>query len=602
MPEKVKFDFSGYGTKFNVKCSDGRTIQPNAFQHMNGLTVPLVWRHIRDDPTNILGRAALEHREDGIYVYGLFNETATGQNAKALVHHKDITALSIYANNLVEKSLSVVHGEIREISLVVAGANPEAKIDYLSIEHHDGTVTSADDEAIIYSDERIVVGKAVVHADDEEGDTLEAIFETMDEKQKAAVYAIISQLAKDGEIEMSDEDEDDSSEEDEDESNEEDDSLEHDEGDSQIMKKNVFDATGQTPSKPPVLSHDDFKVIMANARRGGSMREAFLAHEAGAAFLEHAGTYGVGSDRANLELLFPDARGVTKEPTWISRDMEWVSGVLNGTRHVPFSRIKSLHADITADEARARGYVIGNLKVEEVFPILRRITTPHTVYKKQKLDRDDIIDITDFNIVVWLKAEMRVMLNEEIARAVLVSDGRDPIVDVDDHIPTANVRPVWGDSEVYCYHKQVVSTRTASEMIDDIITARIEYRGSGTPTCYMPPSVLTAMLLLKDDNGRRIYRSVQELAGELRVDKIVEVALMESLTRVDDDEDEWALQAIILNLRDYTIGADKGGEINFFDDFDIDYNQYKYLLETRISGALTLPKSAIVLEKAVLPD
>ena len=581
---KLNPDFGGFATKHNVKCTDGRTILPGAFEEMNGLTVPLVWQHLHDSVSNVLGHALLENREEGVYVYGFFNDSKDGQNAKKLILHKDIEALSIYANSLVEKAKKVAHGVIREVSLVLSGANPGAKIDYIAIQHDDGMEMISDDEAIIHSGELLVLpveelaeeeeeelldeAGVVVHADETVGD----VFNSLSDKQKTAVYAIIGKLLEGGDIKQSALDEEEDS----------------DEGDSDTMKKNVFDGSLKN-KEGETLEHLEFSAVIKTAKELGSLK---------AAIIQHAGTYGIGSDRANLELLFPDARNVTKEPTWIARRMEWVNGVLSGTKHTPFSRIKSLHADITADEARARGYVTENLKVEEVFPILRRITTPHTVYKKQKLDRDDIIDITDFNVVAWLKSEMRVMLDEEIARAVLVGDGRDPITEVDDHIPTENVRPVWTDSSVYAYHKQVLSTRTADELIDDLITARQEYRGSGNPSLYLAPGLLTQWLLLKDGDGRRLYRSVGELASELRVKEIVEVPIMEGLERTDTLD--YNLMAIMVNLRDYTIGADKGGEINFFDDFDIDYNQYKYLIETRLSGALIVPKSAIVLEQAVI--
>jgi HK97 family phage prohead protease len=582
---KLKPDFGGYATKYNVKCTDGRIILPEAFKHMDGMTVPLVWQHLHNTPANVLGHALLEDREDGVYVYGFLNDSDDAKHAKKLIQHKDIDALSIWANKLVEKSQKVAHGVIREASLVLSGANPGAKIDNIAFTHSDGSVVEDEEEAIIHSGLSIELPKEL---DDEEEDEIEEdleeiledeevlvhadqtigdVFNSLSETQKTAVYAIIGQLMESGEIEHSDEEN-------------------PDEGDSQIMKKNVFDGSAiESEEGQPKLTHAQFNEIMNSAKELGSLKQAIL---------KHAGTYGID----NIEYLFPDARNVTKEPTWIARRMEWVAGVLSGTKHSPFSRIKSLHADITADEARARGYVTGNLKVEEVFPILRRVTTPHTVYKKQKLDRDDIVDIVDFNVVSWLKSEMRVMLDEEIARAILVGDGRDPVAEVDDHIPTENVRPVWTDSDVYAYHQQVVSTADEDDLIDEIIRARSEYRGSGNPTMYISPGILTEMLLLKDADGRRLYKSESELASELRVKKIVEVPVMEDLVR-DDDGTDYALKAIIVNLRDYTVGADKGGEINFFDDFDIDYNQYKYLIETRISGALTVPKSALIIEQEV---
>ena len=596
----LKPDFGGWATKNNIKCTDGRTILPDAFAKQDGVTVPLVWQHMHNEPANVLGHALLQNRPEGVYTYGFLNDTKAGKNAKILVEHKDIESLSIYANSLVEKSKSVAHGVIQEVSLVLSRANPGAQIDYINIQHANGEVSELEDEAIIHmgltlelpgdeveeleEDLEKLVEEVLSHANDDDMKTVGDVIATMTDEQRDAMYVVMTQIMEGGELEQS--------------AIEESDSDDEDEGDNKnLMKKNVFDGSGVEVMKRPKLAHSDFVNIMNDARRIGSLKAAFEESEAGAEFLAHVGTYGVGADRTELEYLFPDARSITKEPTWISRPMEWVAGVLKEARHTPFSRIKSLHADITADEARARGYVTGNLKVEEVFPVLRRITTPHTIYKKQKLDRDDIVDITDFDIVRWLKAEMRVMLDEEIARAVLVGDGRDPVVDVDDHIPMDNVRPVWGDDAVYTYHKQVAVDRTDDELVDDVITARTEYRGSGNPTMFVAPSQLTAWLILRDTDGRRLYRTVAELASEMRVKKIVEVPVFEGLNRTPVAT-QYNLRAIILNLRDYTIGADKGGEINFFEDFDIDYNQQKYLIETRISGALWVPKSAIVLEQA----
>jgi HK97 family phage prohead protease len=572
---KTNFDFGGYATKNNVKCSDGRVILPDAFKDNDGTTVPLVWQHMHDSPQNILGHAVLENREDGVYAYAYLNDSDDAKRAKTLVQHGDITAFSIYANSLVEKALNVAHGVIREVSLVLSGANPGAKIDFVSLAHGDGSLTELDDEAIITmgsqldlpAKEEVVEEEEEVieHADDE---TVGDVFETLSEKQKNAVYVIVGQLLE------GDEDLAQSA-----------DSNSNEEGDTDnIMKNNVFDGSA-VESGQKSLTHAQMGEIFATARKVGSLKEAVL---------EHAGTYGID----NIDYLFPDARNVTKEPTWVARRMEWVSGVLNGTKHSPFSRIKSLHADITADEARALGYVTGNLKVEEVFPILRRITTPTTIYKKQKLDRDDIVDITDFNVVSWLKQEMRVMLDEEIARAILVGDGRDPVGDADNHINTANLRPIYTDDAVYVHNVQVALARTNEEMIDDLISARTEYRGSGNPTLYAAPSLVTAWLLLRDTDGYRMYKTKAELAAELGVKEIVEVPVMAGVQN-DYTTPTHNLRAIIVNLADYTIGADRGGEINFFDDFDIDYNQYKYLIETRISGALVVPKSAITLEQAI---
>lgn len=593
-----KYDFSGYATKNDLKCTDGRTILRDAFKHQDGVTVPLVWQHLHDEPANVLGHATLENREDGVYVYGYFNESTNAVEAKELVKHNDVSFLSIYANQLIEKAKNVIHGTIREVSLVLSGANPGALIDFVAVQHADGDVTTSEDEAVIYTGLELVVGELqhneeeseevseeeaeegeeLEHAEDDE--TVADVFETLDDKQKNAVYAIIGQMLESGEIEHAEEEQ---SEE------------ESEKGEIQIMKNNVFD--GRSTESEPVLSHADFNAILEAGKDLGSLRKGFEYYvrtlDEDKQALIHAGTYGIGSDRTNLELLFPDAQNVTKEPTFIARRMEWVNSVITGVRHSPFSRIKSLHADITADEARAKGYVTGDQKLEEVFPVLRRITTPTTIYKKQRLDRDDIIDITDFNVVAWLKREMRVMLDEEIARAILVGDGRGA---VSDKISETEVRPIWTDDAVYIHQEVAAFADTTTDLIDDFLAMRVEYRGAGSPTCFMAPSLLTAMLLLKDADGRRMYRTPAELAAELRVSNIVEVPVMEGLVHTPVAT-EYALRAIVVNLSDYTVGADKGGEINMFDDFDIDYNQQKYLIETRISGALTVPKSALVLEQ-----
>ena len=583
---KLNHDFSGWATKYNIKCTDGRTILPGAFEHMDGEIVPLVWQHGHTAVSNVLGHALFEHRETGLYMFGFLNNSESGTHAKSAVENGDLKSLSIWANNLVEKSKRVAHGMIREASLVLSGANPGAMIDFVAIQHDDGRVMESADEAIIHSgedlelpsepddeDKEVVLEHkgVVIHA----SRTVAEVFKTLNEEQKTIFYIMASELIPGGKSDMK-------------QSGMTGNESPDQEGETMTMKKNVFDKKKDAVAKEGLLAHVSFAEIQKTAVELGSLK---------AAILQHATTYGIGSDRANLELLFPDARNVTKEPTWISRRMEWVSTVLGQTKHTPFSRIKSLHADITADEARARGYITGNLKVEEVFPILRRVTTPTTIYKKQKLDRDDIIDITDFNVVAWLKAEMRVMLDEELARAILVNDGRDPITEIDDHINTENIRPIWGDAAVYVHYEQVAVDRTDDDLIDDMITARIEYRGSGNPVCFVAPTQLNAWLLLKDNDGRRMYKTVAELAAELRVKAIIEVPAMEGLNRTPDAI-QYNLRAIVVNLNDYVVGADKGGEINFFDDFDIDYNQYKYLLETRCSGALTVPKSAIVLEQA----
>lgn len=582
---KKKYDFSGYVTKYGIKCTDGRIILKDAFKHMDQVTIPMVWQHQHNDPTNVLGHMFLEHREDGVYAYGKFNESEAGKQAKLLVQHKDITGLSIYANSLVEKAKNVIHGFIREGSLVLSGSNPGALIDNIAFEHADGSITELEDEAIITtgleiemsSDEDDTSEEDLSHADDEDEETVEDVFNSLSEKQKNAVYAIVGSLVEgedDEEVSQSD--------------------LEDDKGDNNTMKKNVFDGLAIKDNERPQISHAHFAEMLETAKKVGSFKAA--AEEF---MLKHAGTYGID----NIDYLFPDAQAVTSEPTLIKRDMEWVSTVISGARHTPFSRIKSLHADITVETARALGYVTGNLKKEEVFGLLRRITTPTTIYKKQKLDRDDIVDITDLDVVAWLKAEMRMMLDEEIARAALLGDGRDPVTEADDKINETNIRPVWTDADLYAHHHFLASTVTDAEVMDEAVRARIAYRGSGSPTMYVGPTILTEWLLLKDLDGRRLYPTTSELAAAMRVSRIVEVPLMDSLERSVDpaggeNPTDHDLLCIILNMRDYTMGADKGGQVSFFDDFDIDYNQYKYLLEGRMSGALVLPKSALVIERA----
>lgn len=574
---KKKYDFSGYVTRYGVKCSDGRTILKDAFKDSDGVIVPMVWQHQHNEPSNVLGHMLLESRDDGVYAYCKCNESERGKDAKLLVEHGDITSLSIYANNLIEKTKNVIHGVIREGSLVLAGANPGAKIDNIVMAHADGEITEVEDEAIIYTDseiekEELEDNKELEHADDSE-ETVEEVFSSLNEKQKNAVYALLGAL-----IEGS-----------EDEEEMEQSNIQDDEGDNKVMKKNVFDGSATNDDPRVYLTHDQINTIMADAKEMGSLK---------AAVLKHAGTYGID----NIDYLFPDAQAVTSEPTLIKRDMEWVGPVINGARHTPFSRIKSLHADITVETARALGYVTGNLKKEEVFGLLRRITTPTTIYKKQKLDRDDIIDITDLDVVAWLKREMRMMLDEEIARAVLLGDGRDPVTEADDKINETNIRPIWTDADMYAHHHFLANTVTDAEVMDEAVRARIAYRGSGSPTMFVGPTILTEWLLLKDLDGRRLYPTTAELAAAMRVDRIVEVPLMDSLTRdVDPEGGETPtthdLLCIIVNMRDYTMGADKGGQVSFFDDFDIDYNQYKYLMEGRMSGALVTPKSALVIER-----
>lgn len=559
------YDFSGWATRNNLRCSDGRTIMKDAFKHNDGQTVPLVWNHQHNDPLNVLGHALLENREEGVYVYCKFNETESGKNAKLLVEHGDVSALSIYANQLKQQGSNVIHGAIREVSLVLAGANPGAFID--SVMSHG---EESDDEAIIYTGEDI----SLFHADEkkdkpvdeksEDEETVADVFNTLTEKQKTVVYAMIGQALEE-------------KEESEDNNNNND-----SKGGNKTMKHNVFD---KEDTKKDVLSHSDLEAIFADAKRYGSLKDSVLAH-------------GI----EQIDYLFPDAKNVTNTPQFIQRDMGWVQKVMNSVHHTPFSRIKSILADITEDDARAKGYIKGNLKKDEVFTLLKRTTTPTTIYKKQKLDRDDVVDITDFDVVAWLKSEMRMMLDEEIARAILVGDGR--LSSSDDKINEQNIRPIWKDDDLYTIKAPVTvaANATAYEKAKAFIRAAIKsrknYKGSGEPTLYTTEDVLTDCLLMEDTTGRVIYDSVSKLATALRVKEIVTVPVMENLSRVDNGT-TYGLMGIIVNLTDYNIGADKGGAVNMFDDFDIDYNAQKYLIETRCSGALIKPYSAIALELTV---
>lgn len=565
-------DFSGYATKAGLRCSDGRTIMPDAFKHQDGMQVPLVWQHGHNNPENVLGHAILENRKDGVYAYAYFNDTPKAKNTKILIQHEDIKSLSIYANKLVEKGSSVLHGIIREVSLVLSGANPGAFIDNISIAHSDGEFEVLEDEAVIYTglslEHEDMADEELEHADD--GPTIEEVYNSMTQDQKDVLAYMVGAALEEAAA-HSDIDEDDKE-----------DALTHQEG--KEMPRNVFEQNQSGGSPQATLTHDQLHEIMEDAKRTGSLKESFLSH---------AVTYGI----ENIDLLFPDARTLQNAPEFISRRMEWVSGVLSGTRHSPFSRIKSQSADITHDEARAKGYVKGALKREEWFGLAERTTTPQTIYKKQKLDRDDIVDITDLDVVAWLKAEMRVMLDEEIARAILIGDGRD--VADPDKIKSANIRPIASDDEFYTHQTTVANDVTGDDLIDAIVLQREFYRGSGNPAMYCTEKTLVELLLIKDSMGRRLYSTESELASALRVSKIVTVPILEDQTVIDvgDGTTELEVVAILVNLSDYTVGADKGGAIAMFDDFDIDYNQYKYLMETRISGALTKFKSAQVIAR-----
>lgn len=598
---KEGYDFGGWATKANLLCSDGRVIMPDAFAHNDGQRVPLVWNHQHSDPDHILGYADLENRPEGVYAHCKFNETDTGNVAKQLVQHGDIVSLSIYANGLTEKKSHVTHGNIREVSLVLAGANPGAGIDSVTLSHGE----DSDDEGIVYSDTSLDLAAEVSHSDDtdaadselshsdnnsdekpEDGEeTVMDVFDTLNEKQKNAVYAMIGAAYEATPPAKEEENT-------------------NEEGDTD-MKHNVFDTDVQKENQ--VLSHSDITAIISDAKRTGSLRDAAIAHNAGE--ITHAATdddghqvtYGI----ANVDYLFPDARNITREPLFIKRDTGWVTVVMGAVKHSPFSRIKSIFADITADDARAKGYIKGNKKVEEVFTLLKRSTTPTTIYKKQKMDRDDVADITDFDVVSWIKSEMRVMLDEEIARAILVGDGRSTASD--DKINESNIRPIWKDDSLYTIKATVqlgaseTETTKGKKFIKAVLKARKNYKGSGNPILLTTEDVLTDLLLIEDTNGRNIYESVDKLATALRVSKIVTSPVLENQTRegvnaVDGDTKTRTLMGIIVNLADYTVGADKGGAVNLFEDFDIDFNQQKYLIETRCSGALTKPYSAIAIE------
>ena len=561
-----KFDFSGWATKANLKCSDGRTIMKDAFKDNDGKSVPLVWNHQHNDPTNVLGHALLQNRDEGVYAYCTFNDSEAGKTGKLLVQHGDVCALSIWANQLKQNFNNVVHGNIREVSLVLAGANPGAFIDSIIMHGEE-----SDEDAIIYTGEDIVLSHSNESEDkkmDEtdknvetnKEETVADVFNTLSEKQKNVVYAIIGQALEEGE---------------------ESDNEESEGGNE--MKHNVFDQTEE--KKNDVLSHDAMNAIISDGKRFGSLKESFLAH---------ADEYGI----KQIDYLFPEAKSLNNPPEFIKRETDWVSKVMNGVHRTPFSRIKSSFADITADEARAKGYIKGNLKKEEVFTLLKRSTTPTTIYKKQKLDRDDIIDITDFDVVAWLKSEMRMMLNEEIARAILIGDGR--LSSSDDKINEQNIRPIASDAELYSVRVPVNVSASATTddkakaMIRAAVKARKEYKGSGNPTFFTTEDWLTDALLLEDTMGHRLYKNESDVAAAMRVSNIVTVPVMEGVKGPNGGD----LIGIIVNLNDYNVGADKGGAINMFDDFDIDYNQQKYLIETRCSGALTKPYSALVLELA----
>ena len=580
------YDFSGWATKNDILCSDGRTIKKNAFKDDDGKKVPLVWMHDHGNPENVLGHAFLVNKDEGVYCYGKFNDTPEGEHAKSLVKNGDISSLSIYANHLKHDSRkNVMHGSIKEVSLVLAGANEGAVIDNVVLEHSDGW-EELEDEANIYFGDNLIdkVDVVLKHADEksreketemDEEKTIGDVISTMNDEQKQAMYVLIGEALN----------EDDDDDEDEDEDYDADEEMSHsdDEGET-LMKHNVFD-NEYSYDDGEVLTHADMQEIFKEAKRQGSLKAAVEDYA-----MSHAdGDYGI----KDIDTLFPDARNLTNSPEFIKRETGWVAGFMNATKKTPFSRIKSTFANITEDEARAKGYIKGKQKKEEVFPVLKRTTSPTTVYKKQKLDRNDIIDITDFDVVAYIKQEMRIMYDEEIARAALLGDGRTP--GTDDKIDENCIRPIIKDDKFYTVPVYVGTTVTDyNELIKQIIRARKEYKGSGNPTFYTTEDVLTEMLLLEDKTGRTLYETVDKLCTKLRVSKIETVEAMEADAYKD-------YIGVIVNPVDYTFGADKGGEMSFFSDFDIDYNQEKYLYEGRCSGALTKYHAALSIIKKAAP-
>ena len=562
MAKPEKYDFSGWATKYNVKCSDGRTILKHAFKEDDSKVIPLVWNHNHVEADNVLGHAYLEERDEGIYAYCSLNDTEQGRNAKELVQHGDITSLSIFANKLKQNvNKEVMHGVIREVSLVLAGANPGASIDYV-VAHADD---SESEDATIYNDENAL---EMFHAEEkpddtgtkEEGDstkkdkkekTVQDVLDTMTEEQLNVLYLLVGAANEEAKN-----------------------------GGKEEMKHNAFDEIKN--DKGEVLTHSEFVEIIAEARQKGSVKEAFLAH----------GITDIGN-------LFPEDKAVGG-PETVSRNMEWVAKIMGAVHHTPFARVKGSLINITGEQARAKGYVKGTQKVEEVITALKRSTSPQTVYKLQKIDRDDIIDITDFDVIAYLKSEMRVMLDEELARAFLIGDGRS--AESNDKINPINIRPVWGDSETYTVKRVLERAQGASDeafakaFIKDVIKSRKLYKGSGNPTLFTTEDMLTNMLLIEDKNERVVYDTVEKLKTALRVSDIVTVGPMEGANR-KDEHNQYNLLGVLVNMRDYNVGADKGGNVNMFDDFDINFNKYEYLIETRCSGALVKPFSAISFEE-----
>lgn len=628
----MKPDFSGYATKAGVECSDGRTIMPNAFKpNSDPWKVPLLWHHLKNDPENVLGYALLENRPDGVYARGFFNNTAKAVAVKESLRHGDYDSMSIFANKLVQKGGEVHHGMIHEVSLVLAGANPEARVENIMLQHSDGTMQELETEAEIFSGEKLEhIDGLVEHADDSDADdssdsdsddiSVEDFLDSLDDSTRQGVEALVGKAFQDGresassekvehaqkieddeedaedeedldedtsdsdeDSDDSDDDSDDNSDDDEDKKNKSSDSAQHSDSHDQEdnVKHTVFDqgSNGGNELKHQQLTHDQLAELTQKSL--ATMKEPGWTF--GKAIIKHAQEYGI----ENVDYLFPDHKAISNTPEFLSRQMEWVQVVMGGVKNVPWARIKTLVADITAEEARAKGYVKGSLKKEEIIRLLKRTTDPTTIYKKQKLDRDDILDITDLDVVAWLKAEMRLMLNEEIARAILLGDGRE--FDHEDKVDEDKIRPIANDDPMYAHQVTIASDATPEQAEEAIIRAHSAYRGSGSPVLFTTVDFLTDLLLRKDAMGRRIYSTQDEVAATLRVSRIVEVEPMSEYV---------GLVGIIVNLTDYAVGANAGGQVTTFEDFDIDFNQNKYLAETRISGALIKPKAALVIRKA----
>lgn len=587
----MKFDFSGWATKNDLTCSDGRTIKHNAFKENDGQRVPLVWQHGHNAVDNVLGHALLENRDEGVYAYCAFNDTPGAENAKELVKHGDVKALSIYANRLDQRGADVIHGNIVEVSMVLSGANPGALIDNVALEHSDGSWTESEDEAVIYSGLTLSHDSGETTEDtesmdedevyDEDDLTVADVLETLDDDQRLAVAALIEEISGDVDAEDEDFDEDEEFDEDYDEDYDED--AEHgDSGGDTLMHSNIFEGDARA-AMGPHLSHADEELIFAEARKPGmTLRTAVLAH---------AQDYGI----KNPELLFPDATNLDPEPQRIMRENSWVAKVLQGSKHTPFSRVKTQWSNLTADDLRAKGYVKASRKKDTVYEVANRKTEPTTVYNKTKIDRDDVLDITTFNVVAWMQQNLRFALEEELARAVLIGDGRE--VSDPDKVKESNIRPIWKDDELFSHKVLIDKDAKTEDIIDVVRRSRKFYKGSGMPVLFTTNAFVCDMLEIKDINKRYIYETKQAVANALNVSDVIEVEVMEGAKREVAGKTQ-NLLGIIVNMQDYTMGADKGGETSFFEQFDIDFNQQKYLLEARCSGALTKYKSAIVIEKA----